>query len=323
MTMPPGAGKNWRDFGIFTLFMVAGGLAGCSVVPDWITPPSWRQEARDSGAGAGGGGGASGESGNAASDEDQARIRSLGRLPGAAARAEGEGEFPNLGSVPDRAPPRLSRGTREDMIKGLVADREHAQYHDEEISEGEPPSPVTAPAAESSPVNRLAERGETPPEPVVARASSVPEVDARLPAPADPADVAPPPARKDDLPPVLAAAETPPPAPSAPVVDEPAPAPDMAARPLPEKLLPKGAPEPMRQVASLVPPRPTVVPKPAALPEPFEFETVVITGKTHPKRGRSLAVNQKSRSATKRPAVEVDEQQLNLLGGSVPFGGGY
>lgn len=75
-----------------------------------------------------------------------------GGTPGITAPSGNE-TFPNLGSVPDQAPPAPSSAERTEVLEGLSADREQGQHTDQELG-GEsagatiPPSPPQpAPAA--------------------------------------------------------------------------------------------------------------------------------------------------------------------------------
>lgn len=58
-----------------------------------------------------------------------------------------EGEFPNLGSVPQEAPPSTPKVEREKLIQGLQADKANAEYSDEKLGE----ETANVPPAEAPP----------------------------------------------------------------------------------------------------------------------------------------------------------------------------
>lgn len=58
-----------------------------------------------------------------------------------------EGEFPNLGNVPQEAPPSTPRIEREQLIEGLQADKANAEYTGERLGE----ETANVPPAESPP----------------------------------------------------------------------------------------------------------------------------------------------------------------------------
>lgn len=165
-------------------------LAGCSQVPDAINPVEWYRGASDL---------VSGSPRSDSTIED--------------AEADVGGTFPSVKDVPER-PSVLAPDKREDIVEGLVGDRENAKYTQDRLNRQGTPSrplaprpsaaaPVAEPSSSEGPGAAVAAPGPaaTPatsvPPPVVAVAQPEPVVQP------PPAPVTPPPA------PVIAAAPVP------------------------------------------------------------------------------------------------------------------
>ncbi|WP_169544908.1 OmpA family protein [Sneathiella aquimaris] len=95
-------------------------LAGCST-PDWVNPGTWF----DGG------------------DGDAKRPEQI---------AQPESEYPKLGDVPDEAGKTVSVQEARDIEEGLKADRENAQYTDEQLRADTSQQPVPRPPAPVAPV---------------------------------------------------------------------------------------------------------------------------------------------------------------------------
>ena len=108
-------------------------LAGCSWVPDWANPINAYDAVF----------GDDPPPPAAASAEDK-------QLAG----QQSSSTFPNVGSVPDKAPQTSSSAERKQIVKGLVADKQNARYTDStsgtQVASAPPPPPPTAPATTSS-----------------------------------------------------------------------------------------------------------------------------------------------------------------------------
>ncbi len=113
-------------------------LAGCST-PDWVNPGTWFE-----------GGG------------DADRPEQI---------AQPEGEYPKLGEVPDEAGKTVSIQEAEDIQEGLKADRQNAQYTDEQLradtaqqAAPRPKAPIAPPAeaAQTAPTGPAIAAAPTP-----------------------------------------------------------------------------------------------------------------------------------------------------------------
>ena len=96
-------------------------VSGCSSTPDWVNPVNWWGD-----------------------DEEEA----------ATEVAATEGEYPALGSVPDKAGQTISVQDAENIREGLQADRSNAEYTDQQLraeTSAQPPAPKPTPQA---PVNQ-------------------------------------------------------------------------------------------------------------------------------------------------------------------------
>lgn len=165
------------------------GLSSCSYVPDWGNPVVWYDSVFTG-------------DGDAPPKAE----------PGAAQAARGEPataqsdsrDFPNLRTVPERAPETSSSAERQRVAQGLVADRDNARYTDQVLRAGGTPTPPAPPTqiarAEPAPTPAVtpppappaapkpAAAPPPPPKPMVA-----PKLVAPAPAP-EPKAVTPPPA---------------------------------------------------------------------------------------------------------------------------------
>lgn len=109
--------------GVMALAMAAT-LGGCSV-PNAINPAVWYRDL-------------SGASKNDALDKDQSNQKNL--------EAGGKEPYPNLGDVPNAPDDALSQANRDALRKSLLADRDNAQYSDEQLRAGvAPPGAIAAP----------------------------------------------------------------------------------------------------------------------------------------------------------------------------------
>lgn len=115
---------------------VIAGLAGCSSVPNAVNPVSWYRDLS----------GASKNDDLGKGDNDQNL------------QAGSDQPYPNLASVPEAPSNTLSSVDRDKMVNSLVADRNHAQYSDDDLQPGRvtgtappvPPPPSAAPTATPS-----------------------------------------------------------------------------------------------------------------------------------------------------------------------------
>ncbi|HXE17236.1 MAG TPA: hypothetical protein VN632_08395 [Stellaceae bacterium] len=132
--------------------------------------------------------------------------------------------YPNLASVPKQPDSALTKVDRDRMAKGLIADRQNAQYTDEQLHAGQdlhaipppPPEPklASSPSKQSTPKTAQAALPPSPP-PAAAPPKAAPK-----PGPVKQEALAPPPA-----------AASPVPQPSPSVAREPPPAPKIASTP--------------------------------------------------------------------------------------------
>ncbi|MGH7012890.1 MAG: OmpA family protein [Stellaceae bacterium] len=197
-------------------------LAGCSHVPDAVNPVAWYRDV-------------SGSSQNDAQDANQRNQQNL--------EAGSKQPYPNLATVPNAPSGATSTIDRDKLVQGLIADRSHGQYSNEQLQAGSqlasiapPPAPAklgppggapstataSAPAAANAPSQQAAGgRGQQPPPAESSlRSPTIPTV---------PQGQTPPP----PPPPVKVARTTPPPAPSIPTAtpSSPPPAPQLNAPP--------------------------------------------------------------------------------------------
>ena len=142
-------------------------LSGCSWVPDWANPMT----AYDS----------------IFSDDPAPPVPASAEEKQLATQQSG-GTFPNVGSVPDKAPKTASAAERQQVLQGLVADRQNAKYTDsttaaagQQVASAPPPPPIIAPSVTTSvPVTgsstAVAAATTTQPVPALPRALSVPSI---------------------------------------------------------------------------------------------------------------------------------------------------
>ena len=131
---------------IALVVVMASVLAACSSVPDWANP-----------------------------------TRLYDRVSGVFTSDDSDGDFPTAAAVPDR-PETSTAAERQQTAQGLVADRENAQYTDDEIRREEPAqvaavAPAPRPAPPPRPEPRVTQ--EAAPTPVTAPAPQVAQVPAR------------------------------------------------------------------------------------------------------------------------------------------------
>ena len=132
-------------------------LAGCSATPEWARPTTWYSDAM---AGLGGKP-VSEENTDPAAAADAPLPEGTAADASAAAEAtmpkpvEPEPGFPNLASVPDRPVAPVTSEERADVTEALAADRNNANYTDEQLRGGteaaaappRPTQPVAQPIA--------------------------------------------------------------------------------------------------------------------------------------------------------------------------------
>ena len=168
MTRPPSrrarAGRARPPVGIAVSLAVALALAGCAWLPDWADPVAAYR---------------------AVVGDDLPPARDDGEPPVAEA---GEASFPNLGSVPDRAPATSSAAERRRIVEGLVADRRNARHAGagaaDQAAAPAPPS-TAAPAAQLGrvAVPSIVQGG---PRPIVPPRAGAPRLRSVVPAPPAP-----------------------------------------------------------------------------------------------------------------------------------------
>ena len=167
--------------------------------------------------------------------------------------------YPNLAEVPGR-PTRPPAIDREKIAQGLAADRENAEYTEDQIRRAPEPPPLPRQSAAARPVSPPAAAAPAPapaapaaPPPVAAAAPPPP---APEPAPPPVATAAPPaPATPQPAPPPVVAAAPPPP----PAAESPPPLP-YAAAPPPAAPAPEPAPPLPYATAAAPPPAPAAAP---------------------------------------------------------------
>lgn len=107
---------------------VALPLAGCSHVPDAVNPVAWYRDV-------------SGGSQSSVENVDQRNQQNL--------EAGSHEPYPNLATVPNVPSGATSTAERQKLVESLIADRQHAQYNNEQLQAGSqlasiapPPAPV-------------------------------------------------------------------------------------------------------------------------------------------------------------------------------------
>jgi outer membrane protein OmpA-like peptidoglycan-associated protein len=189
--------------------------------------------------------------------------------------------YPNLGTVPNEAPPTSTPAERQAIMQGLTADRTNAQYSEQQFGAeptgvapaAPPPPPAPPPAAEANPAPAATAEAAPPAAPAAPPAPSGSAV-----SPPAPVAAAPAPAPMAQPAPVAAAAPPPAPAPEpAPAPAAPAPAP-MAEPAPPPAPAPVAAAEPVPQpvVQPAAPPAPAITAQPLAPAAPAAPAPVTI-----------------------------------------------
>lgn len=110
------------------LVMAAALLTGCTYVPDWANPVSWYDNVFDGSA------------------PPPAPVSTTSAVQ----TTTDDNSFPTLSSVPDQAPEASQEGERQAIVEGLVADRTHAEYTDEEVRTESAAAPPPPPSASTS-----------------------------------------------------------------------------------------------------------------------------------------------------------------------------
>ena len=141
------------------LVVAAALLTGCTYVPDWANPVSWYDNVFD----------------GSAPPPGPASTTS-------AVQTTTDGDsFPTLSSVPDQAPEASKEGERREIVEGLVADRIHAEYTDEEIrtetAAAPPPPPPASTSTEVAVVSDTTQAATVAPPPPPPPAAAVPSGD--------------------------------------------------------------------------------------------------------------------------------------------------
>lgn len=172
--------RRGKRAGIGTAILMAAlaiGLSGCGGSSDSVDPIAWYRDL----------------SGNSAAD-------SKDKAPNSQNLAEGGKQpYPNLASVPKQPDNAITKVDRDRLAKGLIADRQNAQYTDEQLHAGQdlhavpppPPAPkIAATEPASTPKTAQAAPPRSPP-----RAAPPPKVSAApRPGPVKQEALAPPPA---------------------------------------------------------------------------------------------------------------------------------
>ncbi len=201
-----------RRLGIAGSVIVGVILSGCSSVPDAVNPVAWYKGTVKFFAGEDTPEATAAKPGTPAADRGQPP-------PGT------DRPFPNLSTVPDR-PRTTATNDRQQVVEGLVADRDAARYSSEVIRRQSEvvnplPPPGSALAARSAGPQSAAVPAASPPPSAVAAVAP-----AAVPAPVPPvAALAPPPTPEPSSPPPLPAASARPLGSPATTVQAPAPLP--------------------------------------------------------------------------------------------------
>lgn len=243
-------------------------LAGCSSVPDALNPVEWYEGTTDT-------------VGGWFSDDEPPATADTGST-------QGDKDFPNLASVPERPTPSTTAEEREQIQQGLIADRNNARYTDSADASAPADPPRRRPAGQSTSAQSTAAQST-----------------AAIAAPVPPA----PPARSDASIPAPGIPAPSSAAPSIPAPSIPAPAQTAAAEPASQP-----ASQPSAEASSgrsdLWPRRPA--------PEP-ESRTPMTTGKV-PDTHSSVVGNPASASATgssgRRPLAETLTRADTMTGQS-------
>lgn len=136
--------KRTRKSRVFaTMLVIAGGLSGCSWLPDYANPIEWYRSAT-----------------GISKYDDTGQERNAQNLA-----SGGKEPYPNLGTVPPVPDRAMSGVDREKLVEGLVADRSHAKYSEEALRAGEavPPLPGQAPPIAMREVPASAAGAASPP----------------------------------------------------------------------------------------------------------------------------------------------------------------
>jgi outer membrane protein OmpA-like peptidoglycan-associated protein len=112
----PGLRKTLDVSRALIVIALAATLAGCSWLPDYANPVAWY-------------GDLTGASKSDATSNAQPNVESL--------EAGGHEPYPNIGTVPPVPENAMSTVDREKLQKGLVADRSHAEYSDQQLHAGQ------------------------------------------------------------------------------------------------------------------------------------------------------------------------------------------
>jgi outer membrane protein OmpA-like peptidoglycan-associated protein len=275
-----------------TLF---AGLAGCSSVPNAVNPVSWFRDLT----------GASKNDDLGKGDNDQ-NLQEGGSEP-----------YPNLASVPPAPDTALSTVDRDKLVNSLVADRNHAQYSDEDLQPGRtagttppPPPPPTGATASASPA---ATSG-----PSAASVSSTPPSSALVPAapPTAAAQPAPAPQPAQQVPPATIASNTPPSAPVTPTRQRVPPR-GSEAPPAESSLSTPSVPSlPQGETARPAPPPPSL-PRLASAPPPPQATRV----SPPPPQTVSVPANSGPLAASRAPSVSYRIADVSFGPGSALVSG--
>jgi len=194
------------------LAAMAIGLSGCGSSSDGVDPIAWYRDL----------------SGNSSADTKDKAANSQNLAQG------GKQPYPNLASVPKQPDNAITKADRDRLAKGLIADRQNAQYTDEQLHAGQdlhaiPPPPPEPNVAATPPKLGPKVAQAAPPSPVAAPAPAPKLAAAPRPGPVKQEALAPP--RAAGPVPASATAQAPP---SPPVAQAPPPpAPKIAQAPPP------------------------------------------------------------------------------------------
>jgi hypothetical protein len=117
----PGLRKTLDVSRALVVIALAATLAGCSWLPDYANPVDWYR-------------GLTGASKSDAASNAQPNVENL--------EAGGHEPYPNIGTVPAVPEDAMSTVDREKLQKGLVADRAHAEYSDQQLHAGQNVPPL-------------------------------------------------------------------------------------------------------------------------------------------------------------------------------------
>lgn len=183
-----GRNRAYRQGMTLAMTALALILSGCSATPEWARPTTWYSDAMS-----GLGGRPAGEEGadpTASAEAPPPDEAAAGEVdPSLPTPVEPDAGFPNLASVPDRPLPPVTSTDRAEVSEALAADRNNANYTDEQLRGGAEvaaapprtvkPAVVAAPAPAAAPAPRAGVAAPAKKAPVaaspVARPAAAPD----------------------------------------------------------------------------------------------------------------------------------------------------